>query len=236
MKSALPKVLHRAAGLPLIEHVLRAAASLAPRSIVVVVGHQAEQLEARARRNGWACAFAVQEPQLGTGHALLQAEPHWRAGAGTLVLLSGDVPLLGATTLRALVETHVRARRGRDGRDRDRRPPDGYGRIVREHGERLRASSRRRTRRPTERAIQEINSGIYAFDLDAAVRRAARASASTNAQGEYYLPDLVAIYRARGLVVETVTRRRRRRDPGHQQPHGAGGSEPQSCDDRRTTS
>src|SRR5262249_43576304 len=91
MKSAEPKVLHRAGGLTLIPHVLRAAASLSARTTVVVVGHLAARVrEALAARPG--LRFALQEPQLGTGHALLQAEPHLAGAAGTVVLLSGDVP------------------------------------------------------------------------------------------------------------------------------------------------
>jgi bifunctional N-acetylglucosamine-1-phosphate-uridyltransferase/glucosamine-1-phosphate-acetyltransferase GlmU-like protein len=105
MKSALPKVLHAAAGRSLIEYALLAAASLGPASIVVVVGYQADQLtQALGNRPG--LSFAVQEPQLGTGHALLQAEPLLRNAHGTLVLLSGDVPLLAGETLAALVQLH----------------------------------------------------------------------------------------------------------------------------------
>ena len=104
MKSALPKVLHPAAGLPLIEHVLRTADTSAPASIVVVVGHQAGRAASRACGRGRICQFALQEPQLGTGHALLQAEPALAGATGTVVLLSGDVPLLRPATLRALVD------------------------------------------------------------------------------------------------------------------------------------
>ena len=92
MKSAQPKVLHLAAGLPLIEHVLRAADALSPATTVVVVGHMADSVrQALAKRLG--LRFALQEPQLGTGHALLQAAPYLAGARGTLVLLSGDVPL-----------------------------------------------------------------------------------------------------------------------------------------------
>src|ERR1700752_2819569 len=101
MKSEDPKVLHKAAGLRLIEHVLRAADSLQPVTTVAVVGHLAERVhEALGKRLG--LRFALQEPQLGTGHALLQAEPHLAGKSGTVVLLSGDVPLLRPGTLQAL--------------------------------------------------------------------------------------------------------------------------------------
>src|SRR6187431_1094417 len=105
MKSAAPKVLHAAGGLPLIEHVLKAADALRPATTVLVIGHLADRVKtALAKRPG--LRFALQEPQLGTGHALLQAEPHLEGASGTVVLLSGDVPLLQASTLQALVEKH----------------------------------------------------------------------------------------------------------------------------------
>ena len=99
MKSALAKVLHPAGGLPLIEHVLRTAAHLEPNTVTLILGHQAEAVQASiAARPG--LAFALQEPQLGTGHALLQAEGRLSDATGTVILLSGDVPLLRAETLR----------------------------------------------------------------------------------------------------------------------------------------
>jgi bifunctional UDP-N-acetylglucosamine pyrophosphorylase/glucosamine-1-phosphate N-acetyltransferase len=202
MKSGQPKVLHRAAGLPLVDYVLRTAETVAPKTTVVIVGYQADDVrKALMHRRG--LRFALQEPQLGTGHALLQAEGELAGAAGTLLMLSGDVPLLRGETLGTLVRTH---------RDRsaaatvltanvDR--PDGYGRIVRRDG-RIAAIVEHVDASPEERGIREINSGIYAFDL-APLFGALKEIGSANAQGEYYLPDLVRIYRARGLPVETVT-------------------------------
>src|SRR5687768_10016420 len=162
MKSAVPKVLHAAAGRSLIEHALQAAASLSPASIVIVVGFQADQLrEALAKRPG--LAFALQEPQLGTGHALLQAEPLLKGARGTLVLLSGDVPLLRPESLAALVRAHEE--RGAAGTVLTAivPSPDGYGRIVRDRG-RIVAIVEHKDASPAERTIAEINSGVYAFD------------------------------------------------------------------------
>ena len=202
MKSADPKVLHKAAGSRLIEHVLRAAESLQPSTIVAVVGHLAGRVEqALGKRLG--LRFALQEPQLGTGHALLQAEPHLAGKSGTVVLLSGDVPLLRAKTLQALVEKHrargaaatvLTARVDR---------PDGYGRIVRSSNGAIAAIVEHKDATAEERRIDEINSGIYAFALEP-LFGALRSIGSANAQGEYYLPDLVRIYRERGLEVETL--------------------------------
>jgi bifunctional UDP-N-acetylglucosamine pyrophosphorylase/glucosamine-1-phosphate N-acetyltransferase len=207
MKSGEPKVLHPAAGLPLIEHVLRAADAVNPSTTVVVVGYMAERVrealgkDALGKRAG--LRFAVQEPQLGTGHALLQVEPHLAGQSGTVVLLSGDVPLLRPATLRALLEVHTA--RGAAATVLTARVdrPQGYGRIVRQDG-RIAAIVEDKDATPAERAIDEINSGIYAFALEP-LFAALKSIGAANAQGEYYLPDLVKIYRGRGLAVETVS-------------------------------
>ena len=202
MKSAVPKVLHQAAGLSLIDRTLRAAAFLSPASITVVVGHQASQIkEALVGQPG--LSFAVQEPQLGTGHALLQVAPLLREARGTLVLLSGDVPLLRGETLVALVHKHELRGAAATVLTAVVPAPDGYGRIVRD-GDQIAAIVEHKDASPAEREIREINSGVYAFDL-APLFGALREIGASNAQGEYYLPDLVRIYRARGLTVDTLT-------------------------------
>jgi bifunctional UDP-N-acetylglucosamine pyrophosphorylase / glucosamine-1-phosphate N-acetyltransferase len=202
MRSALPKVLHAAGGRALIEHALRAAASLSPASIVVIVGHQADLLkDALGKRLG--LSFAVQEPQLGTGHALLQAEPLLKGATGTLVLLSGDVPLLRTATLTRLVDTHRARNAAATVLTAVVADPAGYGRIVREDGQ-IAAIVEHKDASAAQREIREINSGVYAFEI-APLFGALRDIGASNAQGEYYLPDLVTIYRNRGLTVETVT-------------------------------
>ena len=201
MKSASPKVLHRAGGFRLIEHVLRAASELNAATTVVVVGHMASQVQdALPKRLG--LRFALQEPQLGTGHALLQAEPHLAGAAGTVVLLSGDVPLLRPATLRELVATHERSGAAATVLTARVADPHGYGRIIRSGG-RIAAIVEEKDATPAEREIDEINSGIYAFAVEP-LFGALRSIGSANAQREYYLPDLVRIYRERGLRVETV--------------------------------
>ncbi len=165
----------------------------------------------------------MQEPQLGTAHALQQAEPVLSGKTGTLVLLSGDVPLLTAATLRRLVETHRGADAAATVVTAQLERPYGYGRIVRTDG-RIARIVEERDASPAERQITEINSGIYAFDL-APLFDALRGIASQNAQGEFYLTDLIAIYRRRKLPVETLTRRAPPGNPRHQQPHRTGGSE-----------
>ncbi len=200
MKSARPKVLHRVAGTPMIELVLEAAAALSPRRTVVVVGHQADALQSLHSRPE--LTFVVQEPQLGTAHALLTTESALAGAAGTVVLLSGDVPLLSAQTLRQLVDRHEATGAAATVITAVVADPHGYGRIVRS-GERIARIVEERDASAAEREIREINSGIYAFALHG-LFDAVRAIAAENAQGEYYLPDLVAIYRAQGLGVETL--------------------------------
>ena len=206
MKSARSKVLHRVAGQPMIEHVLATAAGLAPKSTTVVVGHQADAL-VDALTGFPGLTFVVQEPQLGTAHALLTTESALRGQTGTLILLSGDVPLLSAKTLQNLVDRHTSARAAATVVTALVDAPQGYGRIVRgstESGEQIARIVEERDASPAERQIREINSGIYAFSLDG-LFDAVRSIAAENAQKEYYLPDLVQIYRRQGLVVETVT-------------------------------
>jgi bifunctional UDP-N-acetylglucosamine pyrophosphorylase / glucosamine-1-phosphate N-acetyltransferase len=201
LKSALAKVVHRAAGLPLIEHVLRAAEPLHPSSVAVVVGHQTEQVrQAVSSRQG--IQFAIQEPQLGTAHALLQTAPLLEGKPGHVLLLYGDVPLVRAATLDRLIKHHVASRAVATVLTADVADPTGYGRIVRSSGH-ISSIVEHKDATDEQRRITEINSGIYVFD-GFPLFEAVRSIGSSNAQGEYYLPDLVRIYRERGLTVETT--------------------------------
>ena len=202
MKSAEPKVLHRAGELPLIEHVLRTADSLHPATTVVVVGHLADRVTAAlGKRLG--LRFALQQPQLGTGHALLQAEPHLAGATGTLVLLSGDVPLLRPATVKTLIDRHRASGAAATVLTARVAPPHEYGRIVRDGRGHISAIVEHKDATPAQRAIDEINSGIFAFALEP-LFDAVRSLGSANAQGEYYLTDLVGLYRSQGRTVETV--------------------------------
>jgi bifunctional UDP-N-acetylglucosamine pyrophosphorylase / glucosamine-1-phosphate N-acetyltransferase len=201
LKSALAKVAHQTAGHPLIEHVLRSADPLNPASTTVVVGYQTEEVQATlTSRPG--LAFAVQEPQLGTAHALLQTAPLLEGKPGHVLLLYGDVPLVRSATLERLVTHHLESGAAATVLTAQFDDPTGYGRIVRTDG-RISAIVEQKDATEEQRAIREINSGIYVFDL-APLFGAIRAIGSTNAQGEYYLTDLVGIYRERGLIFETV--------------------------------
>ena len=201
MKSALPKVLHPIAGQSLIRHVLRTARIAGPASISLVVGHKADAVRSHLAEQA-DLRFALQEPQLGTAHAVQQVEPLLAGRRGTLILLSGDVPLLSPKTVQRLVQTHQAANAAATVASAIVERPYGYGRIVRREG-RIARIVEERDASPEERKIREINSGIYAFNLDT-LFEALRGIASQNAQGEYYLTDLIGIYRRRKLPVETL--------------------------------
>ena len=201
MKSSIPKVLHRVAGQSMIERVLQVAGIVRPASTTIVVGYQADLVKdaLRGRQN---LQFVLQEPQLGTGHALLQTEPLLRGQTGTVVLLSGDVPLLTADTLRRLLDVHSAANAAATVVTAVVERPYGYGRVIRTGG-RITRIVEERDASPAQRKVREINSGIYAFDL-APLFDALRSIASKNSQGEYYLTDLVGVYRRRKRPVETL--------------------------------
>ena len=201
MKSVGPKVLHRVAGRPMVEYVLNATRTLAPETTTIVVGHQADVLAAALTKHP-GLTFVVQERQLGTGHALLTAEKVLQSAAGMLVLLSGDVPLLSAETLKTLAERHSTSGAAATILTATLPNPQGYGRVVRS-GERIARIVEEKDASASERAICEVNAGVYAFTLDG-LFDAVRSIAPENAQNEYYLPDLVGIYRCGGRRVETV--------------------------------
>ena len=202
MRSSVPKVLHQVAGRPMIGYVLDAAARLAPRTTTVVVGYQMDALKAALTTHP-DLRVVVQEPQLDTAHALLTTESTLQGARGILVLLSGDVPLLSATTLRSLVERHTATGASATVVTAVMEDPRGYGRIVRS-GEQIARIVEEKDASPTEREIREVNGGVYAFTLEG-LFNAVRSIATDNAQREYYLPDLVAVHRQRGLGVETIT-------------------------------
>src|SRR5215203_3071623 len=202
MKSDLPKVLHRISGQALLDYVVLAAGELSPASLTIIVGHKAELIQARFSGQQ-SLRLAVQEPQLGTAHAVMQAEPLLAAASGTMLLLSGDVPLLSTATLHGLLQVHLAERAAATVLTALLERPYGYGRIIRSQGQVARIVEERDAS-PAERAIREINAGVYAFDLEP-LFPALRSIASQNAQGEYYLTDLVTIYRRRKLAVASHT-------------------------------
>lgn len=200
MQSALPKVLHPLAGKPLLQHVIDTARSLAPSKLCVIYGHggaAVPEMVATLAADGQATIVtALQEPQLGTGHAVMQALPQLDPAEPTLVLY-GDVPLTTAASLRALVDAA--------GKDKlgiltvEQNNPFGLGRIVRENGAIVRIVEEKDAN-ADEKAIREINSGIMVVPT-AQLQTWLGSLSNKNAQGEYYLTDIVAKAVADGVQV-----------------------------------
>lgn len=201
MKSSLPKVLHRLAGRALLQHVVDTTAGLNVRGVVVVTGHGAEQVEAAVRvpQGAPPPRFVRQEPQLGTGHAVQQAVPVLPDDGVTLVL-NGDVPLIGAETLRELLEACGGSRLAL--LTVHMADPAGYGRIVREGGA-VRAIVEHKDATPAQREITEIYTGVMAAPTVRLKSWLARLR-NDNVQGEYYLTDVVKFAVADGGDVAAV--------------------------------
>ena len=198
MYSALPKVLQPLAGKPLLAHVLDAAQALEPRRVVVVYGHGGDEVRHvfRDRDLGW----ALQEPQLGTGHALQQALPQL-APEGITLVLYGDVPLIRPESLRHLVARASEAAMALLAVELP--DPKGYGRLVRDASGKLQRIVEEKDATPAERKIREANTGIMAAPTAAFARWLAQLK-NDNAQGEYYLTDVIALAVAEGGEVATA--------------------------------
>ncbi len=194
MHSALPKVLHPLAGKPLLSHVVDTARALCPSSLTVIYGHGGEAVPQALQASD--ITFAKQEPQLGTGHAVMQAIPYLNEAAPTLILY-GDVPLTTAASLQRLLDSA--------GADKlsiltvELENPAGYGRIVRERDAIVRIVEQKDAT-DTERAIREINTGIMVAPT-AKLKQWLSTLSKDNAQGEYYLTDIVARAVADGVPV-----------------------------------
>ncbi len=199
MKSALPKVLHRLGGRSLLQHVLDAAAGLGDMHPVVVVGHGAEAVTAAVGARG---RCVLQQPQLGTGHAVQQALPALDDGCATTLVLNGDVPLIRSATASALVAACGGQRLAL--LTIDLPDPTGYGRIVRDGaGERVLGIVEHKDATEAQRAITEVYTGMMAAPT-ALLRRWVTALKADNAQREYYLTDIVAMAVAEGVPVVAV--------------------------------
>ncbi len=196
MRSALPKVLHPVAGQSMLGHVISTARALQPRSIQVVIGHGAEQV--RQRLVGDELNYVVQAEQLGTGHAVAQALPN--LSAERVLILYGDVPLIEAETLQRLLQKVGPEQLALLTVTLD--DPTGYGRIVRDaHGE-VQAIVEHKDASAEQKAIREGNTGILAVPGSRIGEWLGRLS-NSNAQGEYYLTDVIAMAVADGLRVAT---------------------------------
>jgi bifunctional UDP-N-acetylglucosamine pyrophosphorylase/glucosamine-1-phosphate N-acetyltransferase len=202
MRSDLPKVLHRLAGRPLLDHVLGAAQALEPESICVVYGHGGEAVrDALSASAGDNVSWVSQEPQLGTGHAVMQAVSHLRDDAPTLVLY-GDVPLTRLETLQRLIDAAHAANDGLGVLTVVMNDATGYGRIVRDHGKVVRIVEQKDATE-AEREIREINTGIMIIPTPKLKSWLGRLG-NDNAQQEYYLTDIVALAVSEGVTISTA--------------------------------
>jgi len=199
MKSATIKILHRAAGRPIIDYVLDLAAEIAKRPPVMVVGHQREAVQQAV---GDRARYAVQEQQKGTGHAVLQAAS-LVDGSQHVLILSGDVPLTRPETLRRLLKEHERSQNALTLLTMKLDDPAMYGRIVRDDQGAVTRIVEAKDASDVEKQIDEVNAGIYVFD-GAHLFDNLRNLSTNNAQGEYYLTDLLATLRDGGQRVGAV--------------------------------
>ena len=194
MCSSLAKVLHVAGGRPLVEHVVRACQPLRPAQLIVVVGHQGEEVAAAVLALG--AESMLQQPQRGTGHALQIARRAIRRSAKLAIVVPGDAPLLRTETLAALLDTHRRGEAAATILTAELADPAGYGRIVRDSEGRVEAIIEHGAATPAQREICEVNSSIYCFTLEklwpclAALR-------PDNVHRELYLTDAIALLRQR---------------------------------------
>lgn len=205
MKSAIPKVLHPVSGQPMLAYPVNVLKGLKSEKVAVVVGHGAEAVRSAFGASG--VSFVLQKEQLGTGHAVMCAMKGLKGFKGDVLILSGDVPLITAETVKGLMKLH-RAGGGK-------KPvlslvtmllddPRGYGRIVRdEHGSVVRIVEEKDCSAP-QKGINEVNSGVYLADADF-LRDNIKKLGNRNAQGEYYLPDLVELAAGAGRKVKALT-------------------------------
>ena len=201
LKSSLAKVLHRAGGRSLIEHVARACQTLKPRALVAVVGHQAEEVSAILEPLG--ARMIVQEPQRGTGHAMIVARRALGSRAKYAIVLPGDAPLVRSETLAELARLHRQSSAAATILSAELAQPAGYGRIIRREDGMVEAIVEDSALTDDQRGINEINSSIYAFTLDKLWPSLARLRPD-NAHRELYLTDAIALLRAQGEKVQAL--------------------------------
>lgn len=204
MKSQLQKTLHRIGGRSLLAHSLHAAAGVHPKHIVTVIGNRREQVEPEIERLNeqlnYPISIALQEKQLGTGHAVQCAMEAIADFSGTIVVTNGDVPLLSAQTLQELVAAHTEVPTAVTVLTMTQEDPTGYGRIVRSEDGEVTAIVEQKDADAATLEITEVNSGVFAFDAEI-LRNALTQLDSDNAQGELYLTDVLGIARSEGHPV-----------------------------------
>lgn len=198
MKSAVPKVLHKILGKPMVQYVLDSCCEIGVDKPILVVGHGAQQVKETI---GEQAHYVIQAEQLGTGHAVMQAEALLRDFTGDVLVVCGDTPLLQGNTLAALLERHRKQKASATVLTAVMENPAGYGRIIRDQANRVSRIVEHKDATKQEKAIKEVNTGTYCFaagELLAALRQIT----PNNAQGEYYLTDVLEILNNAGKNVE----------------------------------
>ena len=201
MKSKLPKVLHQVAGKSMAQHIVDTAAELSPVHNVVVVGYKAEKVRNNIAGN---LDFVEQQEQLGTGHAVMQTQEKLSDFSGTVLVLYGDTPLLTAATLSELVEQHQQQEAAASILTTELEAPSGYGRIVRDQTGAVQEIVEDKDTTKQQAQIKEINTGICCFDSDLLWSSLDELD-TDNAQGEYYLTDVIGILSQAGHLVTGIT-------------------------------
>ncbi|WP_122645921.1 bifunctional UDP-N-acetylglucosamine diphosphorylase/glucosamine-1-phosphate N-acetyltransferase GlmU [Enterococcus mediterraneensis] len=197
MKSKLYKVLHPVCGKPMVEHIMNRVMETQPQEIVTVVGHGADKVKEQL---GERSQYALQAEQLGTGHAVLQVEPFLKGKKGTTLVISGDTPLLTTETLNNLFEYHQGKNASATILTAKADDPTGYGRIIRDHVGIVEKIVEQKDANPEEAKVTEINTGTYCFDNELLFEALSHLD-TDNAQGEYYLTDIIEILKANGKTV-----------------------------------
>jgi bifunctional UDP-N-acetylglucosamine pyrophosphorylase / glucosamine-1-phosphate N-acetyltransferase len=197
MKSKLYKVLHPVCGKPMVQHVVDQITKLNIQEMVTVIGHGAELVKAQL---GLVSEYALQEEQLGTAHAVMQAQEYLEGKAGVTIVVCGDTPLIKTETMEALFKHHEESTAKATILTASIENPTGYGRIIRNDNGLVEKIVEHKDATEDERKINEINTGTYCFD-NAALFEALKKVSNDNVQGEYYLPDVVEILKNQGEVV-----------------------------------
>ncbi|MEG7357990.1 bifunctional UDP-N-acetylglucosamine diphosphorylase/glucosamine-1-phosphate N-acetyltransferase GlmU [Bacillus inaquosorum] len=197
MKSKLYKVLHPVCGKPMAEHVVDEALKLSLSKLVTIVGHGAEEVK---KKLGDKSEYALQAEQLGTAHAVKQAQPFLADEKGVTIVICGDTPLLTAETMEQMLKEHTQREAKATILTAVAEDPTGYGRIIRSENGAVQKIVEHKDASEEERLVTEINTGTYCFDNEALFRAIDQVS-NDNAQGEYYLPDVIEILKNEGETV-----------------------------------
>lgn len=198
MKSDKPKVVHQALGKPMVYYSIKAAKDAGAEKVCVIVGYKADEVKACITED---VVYALQEQQLGTGHAV-KCAADFIGNTGDVIILCGDTPLITGATLKKALDGHQSDNNGVTVISAVLENPFGYGRIIRDE-KGLSKIVEEKDANESERQVHEVNSGMYIFKADALMKALSMIS-NDNAQGEYYLPDAIELIKDMGLKVDAI--------------------------------